>query len=79
MGRQDGIIRWTWKLLRTYPGEELELYNLDTDPLEKVNYALEKRDIVAELKRKFDEWKNAQLTYYTQSEVYSLYHPPQFE
>lgn len=79
MGRQDGIIHWPWKLLRTYPGEELELYNLDTDPLEKVNYALEKKDIVAELKRKFDEWKNAQLSYYTQPEVYSFYHPPQFE
>lgn len=79
MGRYDGIIHWPWKLLRSYPGEELELYNLDTDPLEKVNHALEKKEIVAELKRKFDEWKNAQLTYYTQSEVYSLYHPPQFE
>lgn len=79
MGRQEGIIHWPWKLLRTYPGEELELYNLDTDPLEKANHALEKKDIVAELKRKLDEWKNAQLTYYTQFDVYSLYHPPQFE
>jgi hypothetical protein len=35
MGRYDGIIRWPWKLLRSYPGEELELYNLDTDPREK--------------------------------------------
>lgn len=79
MVRQDGIIHWPWKLLRTYPSEELELYNLDTDPLEKGNLALEKKDIVTELKRKFDEWKNAQLTYYMQSEVYSLYYPPQFE
>ena len=79
MGRQDGIIHWPWKLLRTYPGEELELYNLDTDPLEKVNHALERPDIIAKLIQKFDEWKNAQLSYYTQSEVYSLYYPPQFE
>jgi len=79
MGRYDGIIRWPWKLLRSYPGEELELYNLETDPLEKVNHALENKDVVSELKERFDEWKNAQLSYYTQPDVYSLYHPPQFE
>ncbi|MCR4288809.1 MAG: sulfatase-like hydrolase/transferase, partial [Candidatus Scalindua sp.] len=79
MKRQDGIIRWPWKLLRSYPGEELELYNLDTDPLEKINHALENKDIVSELIKRFDKWKNAQLSYYTQPEVYSSYYPPQFE
>lgn len=49
---QDG----NWKLIYWYESGETELYNLESDVSEKVNMAMENKDLVLKLKEKLSKW-----------------------
>jgi arylsulfatase A-like enzyme len=78
MEMQDGIITWPWKLLVDLKRGNTELYNLENDPQEKTNMGSTEKSIAGHLMQKLELWRNAQLTYYDRSDIYSSYYPPQF-
>ena len=49
----EAVIRGDWKLLQNSPFEPMELYNLKTDPQQKMNLAKKHPRIVSKLHRNF--------------------------
>ena len=75
--KQNGMVRWPWKFLKTYyPFEKTELYDLERDPGETQNLASAEADKVANLSAQLDLWINRHLLYYSAPEYYSRYSPP---
>ena len=50
--------QWTWKLIED--GDQLELYNLETDPTERTDLATLELEKVAQLKILLDAWPRAE-------------------
>jgi len=46
-----------WKLLYSRKGKQLELYNLEEDPVEEFNLVKEHPGVVADLEKKYNSWK----------------------
>ena len=75
--KQNGLVQWPWKLLKTYyPFEKTELYNLNHDPGETRNLATLESANAARLSSQLDLWINRHLLYYSAPEFYSRYNPP---
>jgi arylsulfatase A-like enzyme len=51
------IRRGPWKLIETFDPEGVELYNLADDLGETNNLAAAKPDLVSELRRELDDWR----------------------
>ncbi|MBK1828308.1 sulfatase family protein [Haloferula rosea] len=51
------VVDQQWKLLSSRDGDYFELYDLVADPLEKINLADQKTEVVAELNEKLEQWK----------------------
>ena len=61
---QDALVSWPWKMLITYhPVRKVELYNLETDPMEKQNQIDEYPDIVNEMKQQVKIIHDSQIEY----------------
>jgi len=59
-GEKWGLRRGRWKLIWGEDENRLELYDLQTDPGEKVNLALERPDQAATMKAELQGWLDAQ-------------------
>ncbi|MDH5382202.1 MAG: sulfatase [Cyclobacteriaceae bacterium] len=56
-GNPSSVIRkGNWKLIHLYEEDSIELYNLEIDPGEKTNVAVQNPQIAQELKSKLNEW-----------------------
>ena len=74
---QDGIVKWPWKLLKTYhPFNERIMFNLENDPEEINDIVSEHKEKADELESMIDFWHSAQLEYYQKPEYYIKYNPP---
>ena len=47
-----------WKLLYSRRGQQLELYNLEEDPVEEFNLVKEYPEIASDLNAKYTNWRN---------------------
>jgi arylsulfatase A-like enzyme len=75
--KQNGLVHWPWKLLKTYyPFEKTELYDLARDPGETRNLAESESGNAARLSGQLDLWINRHLLYYSAPEYYRRYNPP---
>ena len=74
---QDALVLWPWKILITYhPMKKVELYNLETDPMEKQNQINEYPDIVNEMKQQVKIIHDSQIEYYKNPNFFIKYNPP---
>ena len=55
------------------------LFNLTTDPMEKINDATNYPDVFAELKLRLNIWREKQIAYYNDSDQHSRLYPPMLE
>ena len=77
--REDNLIRWPWKLMsRTFPDSGVELYDLQSDPDEMRNVALDHPDVAAKLATDLGEWHECQTTYYSDPRAYERLQPPRY-
>lgn len=60
VGEAWGLRRGRWKLIWGEEQDQLELYDLETDPEEKVDLALERADQAASLKAELQAWLASQ-------------------
>lgn len=57
--REVAVLSGRWKLVAARDGSSFELYDLQEDPWETRNLALEERRTLAKLRAYLDEWKSA--------------------
>ncbi len=75
--QQDALVYWPWKLLMTrYPYQEKKLYNLEKDPMEKIDLFDRKNEISDFMERKLKLISNVQLEYYQHPRYFIKYAPP---
>ena len=75
--RQNGMVRWPWKYLRTvFPNDRVELYHLADDPGELNNRAVSDREKAQELAAALDLWINRNLLYYSDPDYLAKFDPP---
>ena len=75
--RQDALVLWPWKLLiSNLPLENVELYNLESDPMEIKNQVKEYSEIVKHMKQKVKIIHNSQIEYYENPNYFIKYNPP---
>jgi N-acetylgalactosamine-6-sulfatase len=52
------VVEQHWKLMSNRDGSHIELYDLDSDPLEKINLASQQAEVVTSLNKKLTQWKS---------------------
>lgn len=76
---EDAVVRWPWKLMkRTFPKNEMELYNLETDPDETQNQLDARPGIARELLQDVQSWRQCQIGYYADRQAHVRIQPPRF-
>ena len=78
LANQYGIIRGDHKLMFELRTNELQLYDLKSDPGEKLNLIASKPEIKDDLLRRLKTWMIFQMKYYEDSSLYSRTYPPYF-
>ncbi len=76
LAHQYGIVRSRYKLIYDEWQRRHLLYDLASDPAEKIDLASEKPTVVKELAQRLHAWRRAQLDYYKDKKVHTREYPP---
>lgn len=73
MVKEYGVVDYPFKLMkRTFPLTAYELFNLDTDPLEKINIVNSESEVARNLLNKLNAWMECQVNFYSDPLVYNI-------
>jgi arylsulfatase A-like enzyme len=71
-----GIVRSNWKLIYDEWKENYLLYNLTSDPAEKIDLAAAQPGVLKDLARRLHAWRKLQIDYYTDTSRQTREYPP---
>jgi arylsulfatase A-like enzyme len=75
---EDSVIVGRWKFLEQEDGDYQYLYDLDADPMEKVDRLSENPEVSRCLAATLDEFRSNQLAYYSSRALKTQYFPPRY-
>jgi len=73
---QYGIVRSNWKLIYDEWKENYLLYNLTSDPAEKIDLAAAQPEVLKDLARRLHTWRKLQIDYYADTSRQTREYPP---
>lgn len=77
--KQYTLVQWPYKLMYTVrPYVLTELFNLELDPKEANNLAMEHKEIAQKLFSELLVWIDGQIGYHTEKKYYENYYPPRW-
>ena len=75
---QFAIVRNGYKLIHTPRKEQIELYDLNRDPGERINLSTQRTELAQNLMDRLQRWVLLQLDYYETSRHYTTSYPPRY-